>query len=350
VTRQEKIQQIITDCGEREFRLKQVIHAIYKERVTNYADITSIPESLRTRLSAELGEVLTIKPISTVTGKDVQKDLFETQDGAKLESVFMSREMNSEASTEDPSDGRETLCVSSQAGCALNCAFCYTGTMGFQKNLSEDEICDQILFYRNGKQFSGTVSFMGMGEPFANLDNVFAALHTLTDSDKFGMGERKVNISTVGLVPGIERLTKEFPQINLAFSLHTAFEQQRAELMPVSLAYPISAVMDALDRHIIKTHRKVFISYILMAGINDSNDHAAALAALLKARGGHSYLYHVNLINFNGEGAGLPFKALPQEKISAFSIMLTKKGIPNTIRRSFGLEIGAACGQLCAKV
>lgn len=342
-TRFEKITNILYELGEPLFRLDQITNAIYKRGVTHYSDIKNIPLFLREKLVATLGDtVTTVSPIHTVKGDAVEKVLFDTQDKQKIESVWMNY-------TPEFSLPHESVCVSSQSGCALKCSFCYTGTMGLKKNLSADEICDQVLYFRETKNFRGSVSFMGMGEPFANEENVFQAFGMLTNPNMFGFGARKINVSTVGLVPGIARLSQEFPQINLAFSLHTPFEDERLQLMPITKAYPISSVFNALDRHIQLTHRKVFIAYIFLAGVNDADDHANALAALINSRGGYSYLYHVNLIKFHGAGGGLPFKSSSNERIASFMSILTKKHINNTLRQSFGLDINAACGQLCAK-
>jgi len=337
--REQKIRSILNGLNEPEYRFDQIKHAIYREKVTDYSNISSIPLGLRNALKERLGEVLAIKPLQVLNSNQAQKVLFETQDGAKFESVWM----------EHADEFHESVCISSQSGCALGCKFCYTGTMGLKKNLTSDEITDQVLYFRNSRNFVGNVSFMGMGEPFANSDEVFKAISVLTDKKAFGLGQRKINVSTVGIIPGIKRLTKEFPQVNLAFSLHTPFNDQRLELMPVTKTYPIDEVMMALDEHILKTKRKVFLAYILIKGINDSQKHANALVELIKSRGLTSYLYHVNLIKFHGGESTIKFKTPGEKTIKDFIAILTSEGIPNTLRQSFGLDIHAACGQLCVK-
>lgn len=343
MTRQQKIKQILEELGEPSYRLKQINQAIYKQKIVNYLDITSLSKPLRERLNAELGPVLTLNTSTTVVGQDVEKVLFETSDKNKIESVWMN--YNPEFSL-----AHESVCVSSQSGCALNCAFCFTGTMGFKKNLEVDEITDQVLYFMQTRNFNGSVSFMGMGEPFSNAANVFEALDVLSNPEMFGIGQRKLNVSTVGVIPGIERLTTEFPQVNLAYSLHTPFEEQRLELMPITKAYPTSDVLNALDNHILATRRKVFLAYIFLGGVNDSEDHALGLAALINARRKDvRYLYHVNLIRYHGENSGGTFNSSTKEQIKTFTKILTEKGIQHTIRQSFGLDIEAACGQLCVK-
>ena len=342
-TRRDKIIELAAYCGEPGYRVTQIMAAIYKNGIPRYSGIGNIPLNLKSELVAQLGdEVLSLIKSDSVRGQDVEKVLFTTKAGNSIESVWMKH-------TPEFGFPRQSLCVSSQSGCALKCAFCYTGTMGLKSNLTADEICDQVLYFRNERQFNGSISFMGMGEPFANESNVFSALKMLTDPTMFNLGARKINISTIGIVPGIKRLTKEFPQVNLAFSLHTPFEPQRLELMPVTKAYPVARVFEVLDTHVQKTKRKVFISYVLMEGVNDSKKHARELTKLIKSRGKLSYLYHVNLIKFNGEGQGIAFKTSLYEKVRAFSNILSRAGVYNTLRVSFGLDIGAACGQLCAR-
>ena len=226
--------------------------------------------------------------------------------------------------------------------------FCATGTLGFRKNLSPDEICDQLLYFIQKGEKIDTIVFMGMGEPFAN-PQLFDALAMLTDPDYFGLGQRKISVSTVGLIPGIQRLAKEFPQINLAYSLHSAFHEQRMELMPVAKVYPAEAVFIELKDYIEQTNRKVFIAYLLIKGVNDSPEHAKALAALIKKQGPKSYLYHINLIKFHESDVVKGMKKPDETAVERFSTVLMHRGIAYTLRQSFGEEIDAACGQLFAK-
>jgi 23S rRNA (adenine-C8)-methyltransferase len=189
---------------------------------------------------------------------------------------------------------------------------------------------------------------MGMGEPFEN-PNLFDALKIITDKDKMAYGQRHISISTVGIVPGIQRLQKEFPEMGLSFSLHSPFPEQRLQFMPITKTYPIPAVMKALKEYIRVTNKKVFISYVLLDGVNDSLDHAKGIAKLIKDQGEKQYLYYVNLIRFNPGITFAPFGKSSDAKIKKFQITLNRAGIYNTLRHSFGVEIDAGCGQLCAK-
>lgn len=238
-----------------------------------------------------------------------------------------------------------SLCVSSQSGCALACRFCATGAVGFKKNLSAEEIVDQILYFKQNNLPIDSIVFMGMGEPFAN-PNLFEALKIITDPELMGISPQRLSVSTVGIVPGIKRLTEEFPQINLAFSLHSPFEEERLTLMPITKAYPIQVVMKSLAEYVSKTNNKVFIAYILLGGINDSLAHAKALAELIHAQGEKAYLYHVNLITFHPGNTLTEYKNPSSETVSKFMKYLTDYSISNTLRQNFGLDIDGACGQL----
>jgi len=322
--------------------MKQIAEAIFVQGVKEYNQITTLPKGLREKIVKEFGnEVLSLKSVTETKDDQSHKILFETKDGHRIETVRMVFKPNEERSQDHISN-----CISSQSGCPLGCKFCATGAIGFKKNLSADEIVDQILYFRQQGQEVGNISFMGMGEPFINEDNVFKALEIFTNKEKMGIGKRHISVSTVGIVPGIKHLTKEFPQVNLAFSLHSPFEEERQEIMPVSKSFPIEKVFDALDAHVKKTRRKVFIAYALFEGINDSEKHAVALAKLLKSQGKFSYLYHVNLIRYNPGSSEERFKCPPKDKIDDFRSILERVGITVTLRQSFGTNINAACGQL----
>lgn len=338
----EKIAKILSELKEPPFRLRQIKHAIYNEGILNYEQMLCLSLPLRKKLKDELGDILSLKFLTQTEGNQAKKTLFETIDGAKIESVKMTFNPNT-------NEKHESICISSQSGCHLGCRFCSTGTMGLQKNLTADEITDQVLFFKNRDNFKGSVSFMGMGEPFMNANAVFKALKALTDKEAFNYSDRKINISTVGVIPGIERLTTQYPSVNLAFSLHTPFNEQRSELMPINKIYSLSNVMKALDRHIEKTRRRVFLAYLLLKNINDSINHAEALVKLIRARGKIAYLYFVNLINFHPGNNHIPFNRTSTKTLKDFTNLLTSRGINYSIRQSFGVAIGAACGQLCVE-
>ncbi len=338
------IESILGKVNAPTYRAKQVFEGVYQKYVKSYGDMTVLPKDLRQALKNELGpQVLCLNNVSEIEGEQTDKVLFETQDKNRIESVLMTFRPN-ETRTEE----HQALCVSSQSGCALGCTFCATGAIGFKKNLTADEITDQILYFLQQGKTVRNITFMGMGEPFEN-PNLFEALKIITDKDKMGYGQRHVSISTVGIVPGIQRLQKEFPEMGLSFSLHSPFPEQRLQLMPITKTYPISMVMKALKEYIKVTNKKVFISYVLLGGVNDGAEHAEALAKLIKDQGEKQYLYHVNLIRLNPSATFSPFAKSSDDRTRKFQITLSRLGIYNTLRHSFGAEIDAGCGQLCAK-
>lgn len=340
----EKIESIFQQSNQPKYRLDQLKKAIYQNGVKSYSDITNIPLELRETLVKELGPVLCLKELHVVEGSQVQKVLLETVDGQRIESVLLIYQPN-----KDRKHSLYSVCVSSQAGCGMACKFCATGAIGFKRNLTADEIVDQVLFFiQKGIKVSNII-FMGMGEPFANVDSVFEAIKILTDANLVGLSPRKISVSTVGVVPGIEKLINEFPNINLALSLHSPFQKEREEIMPVTKAYSITEIMRAVGHYVEETNNKVFISYLLLGEINDDTEHAEALYKLIKNQGSKSYLYHVNLIRFNPGPTIKEFRGTPAEKIKKFQETLEKHHITSTLRQDFGVEIDAACGQLYAK-
>lgn len=218
-----------------------------------------------------------------------------------------------------------------------------------KRNLTADEITDQLLYFRQNGHKLSSISFMGMGEPFAN-PHLFSALRDLTNPQMFGLSQRRITISTIGIVPGIRRLIKEYPQINLAFSLHSPDNRQRSELMPINRQYPVCEVMDALDHYIDKTHRRVFLAYIMLKGENDSKAHAYKLASLLRAHKRQFPLYHIDLIPYNTtDKTEQKFAPSDLTTMQTFQGILRQANISVATRLQFGSEIGAACGQLYAE-
>jgi 23S rRNA (adenine-C8)-methyltransferase len=285
---------------------------------------------------------LTLKKVDEETDNQVHKILFETIDGYRIEAVRMVFRPNKEREKEHVS-----ICISSQVGCALGCKFCGTGALGLKKNLTVDEIVSQALYFTRQELMIGNISFMGMGEPFANEDNVFKALDYFTNPELMGISSRRISVSTVGIVPGIRRLTKHHPQVNLTFSLHTPFPEQRLEIMPVTKRYPIDEVMAAIDEHVRETRRKVFIAYALFSHFNDSIGHAKSLSRLLKSRK-NSHLYHVNLIIYNRTSSDARFTRPSAARVNKFRNALYRMRVKHTLRQNFGTGIAAACGQLHA--
>lgn len=321
------------------YRFKQITHAIFQQRIGEFAHITTLPKQLREELSEEFGNsVLTIRPVAESNSSQATKILFELSDGHRVEAIAMMYEA-----------GWESFCISSQSGCGFGCTFCATGAIGLKRNLTADEITDQVLYFHLQGHEIDSISFMGMGEALANPD-IFTALRTFTDDSLFGLSPRRITISTIGMIPNIKKLTEEFPQVNLTFSLASPFNKQRSELIPLNERYPIEDVMQVLDDHIRRTNRKVYIAYIMLKGVNDTPTHAQALISLLKGRGPWDYLYHVNLIRYN-PAVGVPqhYSRSDEETIASFREQLKGAGVNVTVRQSFGVNIDAACGQLYAR-
>ena len=255
------------------------------------------------------------------------KALFATADGRPLEAVLMQYR-----------DGRRSLCLSSQSGCPLTCSFCATGAMRFGRNLTTWEILDQALHFRRITNVDHAV-FMGMGEPMMNLDNVLAACRRLPD---LGITHRRTAISTVGWIPGIQRLAEDPMPLRLALSLHAADPVLRSELMPVNDRYPLADVLAACRAFYERKHRMVFVEYVMLAGVNDSFAQAAALASILDPK-----VFKVNLIPYNPTDAAL--QGSSAKAIEAFRAELERRGIGATVRLTRGRDIDAACGQLAAR-
>jgi 23S rRNA (adenine2503-C2)-methyltransferase len=326
-----KIDKILK--GEPGFRLKQVKREIFFDLIEDWREATTLSKNLREIL--QKGALLEIKGKMFVSkdGRTV-KALIELEDELAIETVLMKH-----------TDKRNTVCVSSQVGCPLGCLFCVTGSMGFKRNLSASEIVDQVLFFarqlKKQNEKITNVVFMGMGEPFLNWKNMSRAIQILNDDNCFGIGARKISVSTAGITEGIEKLAEEFPQINLAISLHAPEDQLRSELMPVNEKYSIQKILEAVDGYIAKTKRKVMFEYVMLKDVNDSENSARQLSKLLKKS-----LYMVNLIAYNPNGR---FESSPTERINKFKAILEKAGIFATQRYRFGTDIEAACGQLAGK-
>ena len=327
------------------YRLKQIKKAILKDLIEDWREITTLPQDLRQKLS-ENCPILELKAEKVLTSKDNQtiKILFELKDGFKIESVLMRHR-----------DNRNTVCVSSQVGCAMSCQFCATGQQGFKRNLDAGEIVEQVLYFArlakrtlsSSSRFAAArvtnVVFMGMGEPFLNYNNVLEAIKILNDKDGFNLGARHISISTCGITEGIKKLTNEKLQINLAISLHASNDELRSKLMPINEKYSIEKILTAVDDYIKKTKRRVMFEYLMIDGVNDSPEQAEELSRLLKKP-----LYFVNLISFNPIGHSL-FRPSPGWRIKKFKEILEKAGVDVTQRYLFGREIKAACGQLAGK-
>ncbi|MFZ2202460.1 MAG: radical SAM protein, partial [Microgenomates group bacterium] len=341
MTRLEHIQAILEKNNQPKFRFAQIKTAIFSDGISRYSQISNIPGSLKEQIISLLGDdILSLTKVHESKGVQAHKVLFATRDGHQIESVRLTYRLKS--------GEHHSLCISTQSGCALGCLFCATGAIGFKKNLTADEIVDQVLYFTKNNLPVDSVIFMGMGEPLANPDNTFAAIDLMTSADGLAMSPRRLSLSTVGIVPGIARLTREQPNVNLAFSLHTPFNAEREILMPITRAYPIEKVMAAIDEHLAATNHKVFIAYILLSGVNDSARHAQALADLIKVSPNRLKLLHVNLIRYNAGDSLTVYQKPTNSTVEKFQAILTQNKIHHTLRRDFGTDIKAACGQLAA--
>lgn len=333
----------VVSLGQPKFRARQLWDWMYKSYVDDFDQMTNLPKALRERLKAEaLVDPLT--PIAQIVSlaKDTQKVLFQLHDGYTIEAVLMLY------------DKRRTLCISSQAGCAMGCTFCATAQGGLARNLTAGEIVAQVLFFARylaaptepplmdveRPSHVTNIVLMGMGEPLHNYKNVWTALHRLTAEDAFGLGARNITLSTVGLVPMIDRMAEEDLQINLAVSLHAPNDELRSRLVPVNKGFNVDELLAAVQRYVDKTNRRVTFEYALMAGINDRATEARELAQKLQP-----LLCHVNVIPLNPIPDS-PYQPTSDADTQAFVQILRDHGVPATVRLRRGIEINAGCGQL----
>jgi 23S rRNA (adenine2503-C2)-methyltransferase len=363
------LDETLARAGEPAFRARQVWQWAARG-ADGYAEMTNLPAALRERLEREVPySSLSLRSERRASDGTV-KALLTTADGRPLEAVLMRYR-----SPPGGGDSRRSICVSSQSGCPLTCTFCATGTMKFGRNLTAAEILDQALHFRRIEPIDHCV-FMGMGEPMLNLDAVLAACERLPD---LGISHRRTAISTVGWIPGIERLAEQEMPLRLALSLHAADEALRSELMPVNERYPLTDVIEACRAFYERKRRRVFVEYVMLAGVNDRYEQALALARVLAPRqadtpsrgtppgahAGEPQMFKVNLIPFNPTGGrpavpvhsasgadgveGEAFAGSSRESIAAFKRALEQNGIEATVRLTRGRDIDAACGQLAAK-
>jgi len=332
-----ELRNVLKDKGVPQFRANQIYQAIFKNGKSCYSEIHVIPKDL-TLFLEEKAPIYSLKLIqqNQNSAKDTIKALFELNDSEKIETVLMRFK-----------DGRNTVCISCQAGCPMNCVFCATGKTGFMRNLSYEEIIDQALYFEQQLLKEGAridhVVFMGMGEPFLNYNEVLKAAKMFNDPAAFNVSFRHITISTSGIIPGIKQLIQDIPQVNLAVSLHAPNDKLRKKLMPVAKTYSMEELMAACKEYTKKTHRRITYEYVMLKGINDSDSLAHELGGLLRGQ-----LCHVNLIPFN-ETHSQGIKASLKGRIDSFAHILEINNIPVTIRVSMGKEINAACGQLAGK-
>jgi 23S rRNA (adenine2503-C2)-methyltransferase len=321
----ELLERTLGARSEPRYRAAQVWEWVARG-VSGYGEMTNVSVALREALADEV-PFSTLDVAAESKSRDgTVKTLFRTHDGHPVEAVLMCYR-----------DGRRSICVSSQSGCPLTCTFCATGSMRFGRNLTASEILDQALHFRRIEDVDHCV-FMGMGEPMLNLDNVLGAARRLPD---LGITHRRTTISTVGWLPGLKRFVDEVEEpIRLAFSVHAPEDALRSRLMPVNDRYPLDEVLAECRRYFELRRRKVFVEYVMLAGVNDRVEQARQLAEALDRR-----VFKVNLIPYNPTGA---FDGSSRRAIDAFKAVLDRSGIPATVRLTRGRDIEAACGQLAA--
>ncbi len=339
----DELTEFIKGLGQPAYRARQVWEWIYQHYAADFEQMSNLPQKLR----AQLAERATLQMMTPVfeqvsLARDTYKILFRLHDGQTIEAVLMLY------------DKRRTLCISSQAGCAMGCTFCATAQGGLARNLTSGEIVAQVLYFARYLAQPGAlpetdverpssvtnIVLMGMGEPMHNYKNVWTALRRLTDPGAFGLGARNITLSTVGLVPMIDRMADEGLQINLAVSLHAPNDTLRTQLVPVNKGYPVDELLASVERYIAKTHRRVTFEYALMKGINDSAELAHELGEKLQ-----NMLCHVNVIPLNP----IPdskFQPSTDEDTERFVEILHEYGVSATVRLRRGIEINAGCGQL----
>ena len=326
-----ELENFIKELGEPKFRAKQVFQWMYRDGgVTDWDQMNNVPKSLRSKL-AEEASLGILKPIQVQVSRldGTRKYLFELEDGNAIESVFMKYKYGN------------SICVSSQAGCRMGCKFCASGMDGLVRDLTPGEIIGQLLAAEKdtGERINHVV-VMGTGEPFDNYDNLASFIRLLHDPNGLNLSLRNITVSTCGLVPGIERFAEDFPQVNLAISLHAPNDEIRGRTMPVSKAYPMPQLLQACRSYAEKTGRRVTFEYTLIKGVNDQPEHAEELVQRLRGM-----LCHVNLIPLNTvKESG--FDTTAKKDAERFRMQLESKGIPATIRRELGDDIDGACGQL----
>ncbi len=329
--KREDLEKYFIDIGEKKFKALQVFEWLYNHKVDSFYKMTNIKKELQERLDKDFSfNMISIQ--KKQEDKLVKKYLFKLFDGNFVEAVLMQH------------DYGLSVCVSSQVGCNMGCAFCESGRLKKVRNLGAYEMVEQILLIEDDiKKRISSVVIMGIGEPLDNYDNVLDFIKIINDPKGIAIGARHITLSTCGIVPKIKELMNESLQINLAISLHAPNEELRSKIMPVNKAYKLELLIDTISEYIAKTNRRVTIEYVMLDNVNDSDKEAMELAKLLKGMN-----VYVNLIPYN-ETNHIEFKRSNKEKIMNFYDVLKKQGINVTIRKEFGGKIDAACGQLRSK-
>ncbi len=329
----DELKNKITELGMPAFRANQIRDWIFKKFVFSFDEMTNLSASDRQKLKEIYPKILPPVEKYEVDREDkTGKALIKLADGELIEAVAI------------PGDGTLTFCLSTQVGCAVNCAFCRTGKLGFKRNLSPEEIILQVMILvKKSGQKPTNIVFMGMGEPFSNRKALFEAIDILTDRNGLGLATRRITISTSGVIPGIKELSDRPGEVNLAVSLHVADNNARDSLVPMNKRYPLEKLKDAISEYCAKTSRRVTLEVTLLKNVNDQYNDAMNLVSFCE-----DLLVHVNIVRFN-KFKGSPFEQSPESNEKEFRKVLKKAEIPVTVRKSRGQEIMAACGQLAGK-
>lgn len=324
----------VASMGEKPFRAAQIAEWVFKKRVDGFAEMSDLPKAFRDKMSAAYTlHALAVDDVNKSAVDGTTRYIFKTTDGRPVSCVYL------------PFESRSSLCISTQIGCAWGCKFCASGLVRFKRNLTVAEILDQILLVEKitGKKLDSLL-FMGMGEPLANYQNLVSALEMIRSRAGLEFGARHVTVSTCGLAPQIDKLGDEAPKVNLAISLHASRDELRKELLPKSSRWSIKELMTAVKTYSKKTNARITFEYIVLDGVNDSDEDAKRLANLIRGPARHGD-YWVNLIAYNPV-PGLPYKRPSDERIEKIKKILTTRDVPVRLRKPQGVDIGAGCGQL----
>lgn len=325
----QELETFFEKIGEKKFRAKQVFQWLYRGAYS-FSDMTDLSKALREKLEEEATiEQLEIAKVQISKKDGTRKYLFRLQDGNTIESVFMKYKFGN------------SICISSQAGCRMGCNFCASTIGGLQRNLTSAEMVDQIVaIEKDTEEKISNVVVMGTGEPFDNYENLCHFIRLINAKDGLNLGMRNITVSTCGLIPRIKEFARDFPQVNLAISLHAPNDKIRSSMMPINDRYNMGQLLETCRGHIDKTGRRMTFEYALVKGVNDSPKHAEELANRLRGM-----ICHVNLIPLNRVEESR-YKGIDREDAEKFKTMLEKRGVQATVRREMGTDINAACGQL----
>ena len=333
----EKLKSFIMDNGYSMVEYKSILNSIFRKKIWKYEEIVGIPVDLKDNIMQNFwNEICSINPIYIKNYEKANKIIFQINGWEKIETVNLSFRKD-----------WEDYCISSQCWCNFGCDFCSTGKMGLRRNLTVEEITDQILYFYLKWKKSNWISFMWMWEPLSN-PNIFNAIKELTDQELFGLNQDIITISTIWIIPNMYKLFDTFPNINLTFSLHSPFTEQRTKLMPINAIFPLYDVIKALDDYIKLTGKEVYLAYTLINWINDSKEHAEEIFNLLHE---HSSVdlsfYHIDLIPYNSSSENSTYyKQCNKQRLNNFIEVLNSKWISNSVRSQFWTEINAGCWQL----